>query len=502
MPDLNTLTAEAREAMKASEFQSLWECPIMSFPDEIMLQILEHATHIPELEFRDLDGSFQKSLFLARVVDMKNLAWTCRRFRRLATPFLYSWLPVGHSNASTLLLHRTLKEDPSLRPLCKSLVIISSEPALDAAREDILSFLGTTIRSLHIQNIGTPANAPTPPRMHAWNQVRATLPKMCQLERLILSEDGDGVGVLGLVKTSIYSLFQGGFPPSLRQLRVHDGGRQSLQRRSFLPTPLKDARPKTAPFTDLSVRSFQGPACFDELIRWPATLKKLTIEELGQGRHPPVLNLRQIWSHAMVHCQCLTHLRVGNLVLESMADLDRALFHVDFSYFTSLASLSLSLSATGTNPDRAAKLIAPRLETFEWTFPEPTVPDGPYLNSFAWREEEFLRRFAREAVEKQPDPRALRRIKVDFVPTLRFDPRSLLQPMYLSGLTAQPSYQSSLHASYEYPWDRLDRIAEEVLGHGIRLVYNKPAMTKAEFEEYQGNFRGTRGHQATGVTTI
>lgn len=463
-------------------------CPILSLPDEVMLSIFEDITHHPGLD-QDFEDNVYYN-FHHHVTCIRDLVLVCRRFRRLATPFLYSHLAVGHPSlsemdAAGLLLHRTLKENPALRPLCNRLAITVMRFHSDAGPTqipwevvvDLQDWLGATVKNLRIA--GCFKIMGLGDGKYGWDQVRMALHKMTSLERLTLRDDGGllrGDQLSGIDLDMVYDMFGTYAPPSLRELRL-----QGVRR--FWPPPLppnhplaatarsKIPAPKTANFTELVLCSFKSPVnTFADLVRWPARLEKLTVEGWRRAR-VVAPHLREIWSHAMVHSQCLTSLRVGNV--SKMSDPDRSLNGVDFSYFVNLVSLSLSSSVTGSNGDHAGALVAPHLEVFEWTLHADRPHGQVYLDTFGWKEEEFLRRFARAAIAQQPEPRALRDINVHFTPDPEFD-----------SVTGRTPMDQELRYWYQYPWDRLDRVADEIQPKGLELTYSPPTMTKLAYELY------------------
>lgn len=150
---------------------------------------------------------------------------------------------------------------------------------------------------------------------------------------------------------------------------------------------------------------------------------------------------------------------------------------VDFTCFTRLTFLSLSYWMTGTLASEALKFLAPNLETFEWNF---NADDGRplYLNDFQQPEENFLRTLAQVAVQKHIP---LRTISVVFSPrpALGVWLNQYLEPGYLT--------KTDRVICFEYPWHRMDRLARELGGQGISLVYNKPTVTTEECDRIARN---------------
>lgn len=118
---------------------------ILHLPDELLIDILTAAAQWPEAISDD---------FYTLYADRRTMTLVCRRFHRLATPLLYSHIvltlgrvvnldpvhdprrtragpapaPQTHPPSKAMrLLHRTMASVPSLRSLCRELVIDASD---------------------------------------------------------------------------------------------------------------------------------------------------------------------------------------------------------------------------------------------------------------------------------------------------------------------------------------------------------------------------------------
>ncbi len=148
-------------------------CHILQLPDELLADIISHvAAPWPDNVDRALVSRFHGHRWALTLV--------CRRFYRLATPVLYSrlaltidWLvnsPQSRQSSDSLpiprdspgsraliCLHRTLAANPSLRGLCKDLILDltdmqwcdPTDDSLDYYASDIVTWLGSTKR-LHL----------------------------------------------------------------------------------------------------------------------------------------------------------------------------------------------------------------------------------------------------------------------------------------------------------------------------------------------------------------
>ena len=155
----------------------------------------------------------------------------------------------------------------------------------------------------------------------------------------------------------------------------------------------------------------------------------------------------------LIHRDTLRTLQIGFISPGG----SRHLFHAsDFPNleFLQLSRYQMSQDLRFSRSDADA-LLAPRLQRFEWDFSihDRARPFREGCTDFGEREEQWLRSFARVAIERSA---ALKSIRVAFSPEERDWPRG----------------QS------EYPWDRLDSIRVEVQPQGITLTWSTPSITK------------------------
>ena len=162
----------------------------------------------------------------------------------------------------------------------------------------------------------------------------------------------------------------------------------------------------------------------------------------------------------------------------------------DLSDFDNLQSLWMSHDLTGTETALVSNLIAPNLCTFDWDMALEDQQCCVPLDGFSQPEEDWLRALATRAIKSRS---ALRHIRVHFTPDA------------YTGSCNRRTLQN------QYPWDRMDTIAEEFLPHGIRLTYNAPNITRDEFfevlktseleeDEYVRDSRGNGIHVRDSVT--
>lgn len=198
------------------------------------------------------------------------------------------------------------------------------------------------------------------------------------------------------------------------------------------------------------------------------------------GYHP--LDLRTLWSYLVPHARTLETLRVGSLSHQTpQTPLAGQLAGVDFAPFERLRSLSLSYWATGSDGgEEVYGLLAPRLETFEWTF---DGDDGRplSLDHFGEEEEEFLRRLAKGAAARGLP---LTKLTVVYTPTTTAPLKTNSLLFTMLGLDLAGAIQER-----EYPWDRMDRLAEELREQRIEFKYNEPSISRKTFQEAAQAFR-------------
>jgi hypothetical protein len=159
----------------------------------------------------------------------------------------------------------------------------------------------------------------------------------------------------------------------------------------------------------------------------------------------------------------LTSIRIGSINSSTIqASLASSLAGgVDFSSFESLTLLSLSRWATGSG-HAPEVLLPPNLEMFEWVFDHESK-QRPFFDDFDQEEEVFLRRLAQAAVEKKIRLRKLH-VAIVFSPAGSWCFRK--REPYANVDFVVPRF--------EWPWNRMDRLAKDIRPFGIDLTYNTP----------------------------
>lgn len=223
-----------------------------------------------------------------------------------------------------------------------------------------------------------------------------------------------------------------------------------------------------------SATSTNPPEAFRLLMSWPARLRKFTF--LGCNQYSPAVevpDIATVWSCLVPHKQSLEYVRIGSLPTYWVPGPSYMPPRVNFSVFKSLTFLSLSYWVTGSDPGEV-NLLAPCLQTFRWTF-DPDDDRHTYLYYFGEPEVNFLRRFAR-AAESRKLP--LCNIIISY------------SPNHTINVAGQGDESLGvLETALQYPWDRMDQLAQEIQPWGIKLAYNRPSMSRIRYEGAVDSFR-------------
>ena len=423
---------------------------ILELPHELLTRIIQLSQPSVESDVREQHGA---ALSLIRA---------CRRFRQIATIYLYDELDVqfGQSNVvdskkqeATKLLHRTLEENPPLRPLCRTLWLALHHmnpdhvaAQIDMALDFVLWLNG--VRRLSIS--GSPADF-----RDDWPILPTAIASMPHLNELSVQNQLWGVVRLHKLLDTLPC------PPTLKL-----SGR-------FLDTVAFDTfdfaeKEGTALFNSLVVYDWdETPQDLSLLLKWPARLEQFSYlfqREMGWGALWSANLLLFGWSldtpSLSSICRALephrTSLRSLTIGPPGKYDLEE----FELTRFDKLEELSLARTATGGDDEahRVAKFLAPNLETFRWTFAEScavtTLSDWFY--SRRW-----LRAFI-QAARSGGCP--LRLIEIEYSPLAVFGDRKRREPQ-----------------TFEYPWDELARIRSELQPAGIHLLYDPPSITRHQF---------------------
>lgn len=157
-----------------------------------------------------------------------------------------------------------------------------------------------------------------------------------------------------------------------------------------------------------------------------------------------------IWALAP-HKSSLQKLSAGELSIKGLA-------RFDLSEFENLEELTLSSMATGYEFGNEKALFSPNLQRFCWSF---VMAD---LTDFGAVQEEWIRIVCRVAVARKK--------------------WCQIHIAYRAGYLCHGLSSSIEFARIQgYPWDRMDRLAEEFRGRGIAVTHDEPFATREEYEK-------------------
>ena len=168
----------------------------------------------------------------------------------------------------------------------------------------------------------------------------------------------------------------------------------------------------------------------------------------------------ELWSLAKIITMLTPH-KKSLRTLEISAMYNHTPDFKDFGLrdFVSLESLTLGRVGRLSDDSQAQILAARNLRRFRWVikqdFFDPHETDHNAWFLFDREEETWLRELATQAIARQLP---LERIDVDFYPSV-----------------------ACQRIPEEYPWDRMDRVADEIRRGGITLSYRLPSATREEF---------------------
>ncbi|GAM33449.1 hypothetical protein TCE0_004r00347 [Talaromyces pinophilus] len=218
-----------------------------------------------------------------------------------------------------------------------------------------------------------------------------------------------------------------------------------------------------------------------QIISWPKELTEFRLHKSWGTDTSYQLDMPIVQSWLATHKTTLKYIKIEEL--QFGPPLHRALespLGLSVAEFTSLEHLHLSrwlwgrqeglmmakpLDVSWARAEAELLLLAPKLRVFEWDF-TMLGRGGPRVRwtAFGANDEEWLRIFAQVAI-CQRDRHSLEEIRIQF----------------------EPEDMGSGRESEVYPWDRMDRVREEVVqlsGGLVTLTYNKPRYSREEWKEH------------------
>ncbi|RAL06973.1 uncharacterized protein BO97DRAFT_464851 [Aspergillus homomorphus CBS 101889] len=268
---------------------------------------------------------------------------------------------------------------------------------------------------------------------------------------------------------TVRDIFENVQMPSLRQLELDGitlpiGERTASAVRKVNQACSPTITKGTAQFSTLNIHHCkENPAAIEELILWPKALTHFNASVLSGSGPACDVNLSKLNAWLLAHKDTLQTIQIRCIYKQRQGQL----FHT--RGFVALERLTLPWwEIRGNFPWREdddspfvftpahadAILCAPRLETLELDFGQGG--HGPdYFGRLGEIEDRWIRDLACAALARQA---ALRTICVGFKP----------RPYDLAVII-------------EYPWDRLNRLREDLQPLGIMLEYTEPTFSEEEW---------------------
>ncbi|PWY95166.1 hypothetical protein BO94DRAFT_606328 [Aspergillus sclerotioniger CBS 115572] len=418
--------ARVKSAFHSNPVPCLQQGSLFRLPQEVLELIITFAAPY----FIETCGGREYYFSYRTVAD---LALVCRRLYWIATPILYR--SISLQLIDTWRLHHTLQANPTLRQYCRILfleasVILTTPGDNVNIVQDIVSWL-TSVKKLHIY---CSYHYAEDDHVDYVGSLCDTLANATQNMHELDSLECIGVGfnwVMGAVQSS-----------SLNALTIRSG------RRIKKTLKLHPKKSQDSSVTNLSLDGcLEAPDVMAQLLQWPKALSSfhLTCFNVNDDSVKYSFSMFETWLRK--HETTLQTLTLCGLPSDNASE---CAFNA--SAFPQLGSLRLSRWNMGTklwlSDTDADKLLGPSLKTFTWDFRKLTDQKGAWKD-FREEEENWLRKFARAAVEKRA---ALKSIRIAFSP-------------YDSG-----------QGTVGYPWGRMARVRDEFEPYGVIVTWDAPVL--------------------------
>ncbi|KAI9923882.1 hypothetical protein ASPWEDRAFT_181920 [Aspergillus wentii DTO 134E9] len=398
------------------------EAYIFRLPEEILAFIIELAAR--EIPDRHRERDRYSSFFII------SLTVTCHAFNRIAVPLLYHTINIQVSSASgvTKCLHSTLKQKQTFARYCQELTIHVGDDE-DDEKESVITcdIVGwsSCVKTLKMNT--SPFRGTRPQRSRFLQIASRSMREITQLKIQAGKEDIQPREIMESVDM-----------PSLRELSI-DGLTSDEDFDDM------DYKHGAAAFTSLTLSNYSITSRdLERLIKWPKALRHFHIDGISYFYQNLKLSNSIVYSTLLNHNDTLKTIDIGNVCYSDASPLFPA------SDFPELEALSLSRSAMEDDlkfsPTVADTLLAPKLKSFtldcRWTDEEAECsPD------FGADEEKWLRELIKEAITRKA---ALKKITIEYT-----------------------SYWGGGNG-VEYPWDRVDRLRNEMRPFGFEFVCEQP----------------------------
>ncbi|KAF2650917.1 hypothetical protein K491DRAFT_666479 [Lophiostoma macrostomum CBS 122681] len=445
-PDNDLAIINVEHARCAAERSPLiGSASILQLPQELLVTIIKLAVFRPRDPHGCPDCKFSPDAACA-----KALSHVCRCISGLVQPMLFHTITFDGTPSTVppkknvLRLHRTLRENPSLREHCRSLSISVSDVPAPRRIEDWavvknLAFWLTRVRCL--ENYGGFEGS----NEYAWNLIRMMKQNMEHVRHWRLTREGWGL----YLDQGLDVMW-----PKLEKLEFH-----GISQRNTRPLLLDPKLFRTASITSLSLSDYEEtPHATAQLLQLPAKLEHFTFASFYNNPHTMNYPMFQSWlSH---HSQTLISISIGSL--SSNGGENKHIF--DATLFSNLESLTLSKWQMTTRPGglmpfttENEKILGPRVKVFGWDFHVNDQHTEDW-SDFGEREVAWLRQLARSANSRKA---ALTTIEIAFRPW-------------------DWNYIDT------YPWGQMVSIRDELWErNGIELVCDTPLLPESEWVKWQ-----------------
>ncbi|KAJ5083800.1 hypothetical protein N7456_013227 [Penicillium angulare] len=431
---------------------------LAQLPDELLAEILNWAT---------LTGDAAQLRPRKRDYDaIQSLSRVSQRFHRVVTPFLYEEIRFAHPTlcqrcmvppmAKARKLHRLLQLNPALRPLCVSLYIDIDDSGANTEEnfqilDDMVSWF-TRLRSLVVVG-GFFSKGPERVRERTLSLIHRTKSLKQLKEFKIEGNMWDEIGGVSLAETVKYANSD-----TLQTLEISAAG---LSKPSAISEMLSPQISRSASFNSVRLMGCKDyPEAIAALIHWPKELVHFTINT--SGSFVSDMNLHDIGMCLSVHKDTLKSIYIDLLGFPHGLSFNAA-------NFPQLEVLRLSRTQICEDPWNrkfdwepvyADLLLGPNLHTFGLVF---GVMGHSLINNWGHKEEEWIRQLAKAAWKRKA---ALKTIEITFSP-----------------VSPYPNLKQGIYSDWEYvyPWDRMDKLGNQIQRYGLTLEYTAPPWTKEEW---------------------
>ncbi|KAJ5709913.1 hypothetical protein N7493_009505 [Penicillium malachiteum] len=429
-----------------------------SLPEELLVMIFDFAT---------LNDRVDLSTPKRDNATLRSLDVVSHQFHRMIQPLLFeeiSFTYFGEQRSRVppieraRQVHELLKHDheSKMRRLCVAFYVDIDDYGQENQSDyqivlDLLSWF-TSLRSLAIVG-GFFLNAPDSVRAHTLEIINH-IKDLGQLRALNLEGhiwDERGGITLAEVMKSVDS-------QSLDTLEVSTIGRSGVP---DIEEMIDTDKLRTASFTNLRLIACKDdPEAIAALIHWPKQLINFTINTSGNWGDG--MSLQDMAACLSIHKDTLTTISIDLLGRPRGLTFDTRKFpHLDELWLSRTQICEDPLGRRFEwDPVHADLLLGPSLRTFGLVF---GVMGHTVINNWGSLEEKWIRQLAKAAWERGA---VLSNIVITFDPS---DPHP------------HPDVGVYQDGKYEYPWERMDKLAGEIKEYGLTLHYSTPTWTKEEW---------------------